>query len=261
MKKVKLNILLVTLFILHGMSTLMGQTVVQLSPSVIASGGNYSSGTLSSLGTITLSSTVGECITTTVQPGTTPFTIKALTQGFQQPTNTSATLSINVLSANSSCISANNGSVMLNPVTYTGPVQYAWNGGAFGSTNLFQNLAPGTYYYQITDGTFSINDSVVITEAAVDCGAQLVFYTGITPNADGMNDTWVIDGITNFSESQVSIFSRWGDLVWSGDNYDNVNVVWDGKNRKTGKELPDATYFYVINAGGKTYKGWVELTH
>lgn len=59
----------------------------------------------------------------------------------------------------------------------------------------------------------------------------------------------------------MSIYSRWGDLVWKGDNYDNTLVVWDGKNNKSGKELPDATYFYVVTAGGKTYKGWVELTH
>ncbi|MGZ6520120.1 MAG: T9SS type B sorting domain-containing protein, partial [Bacteroidia bacterium] len=71
-----------------------------------------------------------------------------------------------------------------------------------------------------------------------------------------------IDGITNIKENTVSIFNRWGDLVWNCDNYDNVTdgKVWKGKSNKNG-ELPDATYFYVINAGGKTYKGWVELTH
>lgn len=260
----KLKIVLAVCFLL-GTSCLSGklhaQAVVELVPTVISSGGGFGTGTLSSTGPISLSYTVGECIVTTLQPASTPFSVKALTQGFQQPTSTTSTLSINVISANSSCISASNGSVMLNPVTSTGPVQYAWNGGSFGTTNLFQNLAPGMYYYQITDGNFTINDSVLISEDAVDCGEQLVFWNGITPNADGYNDTWVIDGITNFSENNVSIYSRWGDLVWKGDNYDNTLVVWDGKNNKSGKELPDATYFYVVTAGGKTYKGWVELTH
>jgi gliding motility-associated-like protein len=58
----------------------------------------------------------------------------------------------------------------------------------------------------------------------------------------------------------VSIYNRWGDLVWSGKNYDNVNVVWEGKN-KNGQDLPDATYFYLVEIPDKTYKGWVELTH
>jgi hypothetical protein len=64
--------------------------------------------------------------------------------------------------------------------------------------------------------------------------------------------------------NKVSIFNRWGDLVWNCDNYDNQDIagkkVWTGLSNK-GAVLPDATYFYIIEAGGKTDKGWVELTH
>ncbi len=87
----------------------------------------------------------------------------------------------------------------------------------------------------------------------------LKFYSGITPNGDGHNDKWEIDGITKFPENDVTLFNRWGDKVWYGKNYDNVNVVWDGKNTN-GAFLTDATYFYVIELDNKTYKGWVELT-
>ncbi len=85
------------------------------------------------------------------------------------------------------------------------------------------------------------------------------FYTGITPNGDGHNDTWQIEGITKFFDNTVTLFNPWGDKIWQGKNYNNVNMRWDGKNNN-GSLLPDATYFYVIEADGKTYKGWVELT-
>ena len=48
--------------------------------------------------------------------------------------------------------------------------------------------------------------------------------------------------------------------MWAKENYDNVSVVWDGK-AENGDELPDGTYFFVIEMGTKSEKGWVELTH
>ena len=89
--------------------------------------------------------------------------------------------------------------------------------------------------------------------------SHLKFYTGITPNGDGENDLWEIDGITFFKNNLVTLFNRWGEVVWRGNNYDNVKVVWNGEN-ESGTFLPDATYFYVVEADGKSYKGWVELT-
>lgn len=87
----------------------------------------------------------------------------------------------------------------------------------------------------------------------------LVFYTGITPNGDGSNDTWVIDNIELYPNNTVAIFNRWGIQVWSGNNYNNSSVVWKGDN-SSGQPLPDATYYYVAKVNGTTYKGWVQLT-
>lgn len=243
------------LFLLTGINVF---AQVQNNPpmqSVLGTSGGSSAPGLFSSG-MTIDYTVGELIVTTVGP----FNTKYLTQGFQQPNETNSTLNETVNGVNSTCTGANNGSVMFQNITSTGTVTIAWNGGAPGSQTLFTNLAPGSYPYVVSDGNFTITDTVTITEDQVDCGEQLGFYTGITPNGDGNNDTWQIDGITNFAESDVQIYNRWGDQVWHGVNYNNTTVVWDGKNTQ-GKELTDATYFYLIEAGGKTYKGWVELTH
>ena len=87
----------------------------------------------------------------------------------------------------------------------------------------------------------------------------IVVHNVITPNGDGLNDTWIIDCIENFPDNSVQIFNRWGDVVNSFDRYDNTTYVWKGTN-KNGKLLPDGTYYYVLQIKNlKTRTGWVLL--
>ncbi len=99
--------------------------------------------------------------------------------------------------------------------------------------------------------------AVIVVVPEEDC---LRIYNGITPNGDGINDTWQIDCIDMFSENEVYIFNRWGDIVRHMFNYDNKNVFWDGSNEKK-ERLPDGTYYFVLKlkAGDieKVYTGWV----
>ena len=41
-------------------------------------------------------------------------------------------------------------------------------------------------------------------------------------NGDGINDTWVIDGIEGFPNHKIQVFNRWGNVVFSGINYQNT---------------------------------------
>jgi gliding motility-associated-like protein/uncharacterized repeat protein (TIGR01451 family) len=59
----------------------------------------------------------------------------------------------------------------------------------------------------------------------------------ITPNGDGKNDQFVIKGLAKYPNSEISIFNRWDNLVYTSPNYSNN---WDGKGLNTG------TYFYVL---------------
>jgi gliding motility-associated-like protein len=106
-------------------------------------------------------------------------------------------------------------------------------------------------------GCSSFDSVMVYIDSLSGCG--LVIYNGFTPNADGHNDFWFIDGISDDSKNRVTIFNRWGERVWEVFNYDNHNNKWDGQNYK-GEYLPDGTYYYLINYKGDQLKGWVELT-
>jgi gliding motility-associated-like protein len=46
-------------------------------------------------------------------------------------------------------------------------------------------------------------------------------------------------------DNKVTIFNRWGDLVFTVNNYNNTTNVFSGKN-SNGNELPSGTYFYRI---------------
>jgi gliding motility-associated-like protein len=81
----------------------------------------------------------------------------------------------------------------------------------------------------------------------------LIIPQGFSPNGDGINDIFEIKGITNYPDNSVSIFNRWGNMVYKAAAYDNTSVSWDGTNKgdlSTGTgPLPEGTYFYVIDLG------------
>lgn len=125
-----------------------------------------------------------------------------------------------------------------------------------------------------TSPATSTNYSVVVTDPGTGCSSfencfvginncdstTFVIYHGITPNGDGHNDTWIIDGLDSLSDVNVSIYNRWGDRVWIAYNYDNVKAVWKGQDNR-GNALPDGTYFYLISYKDKRESGWIELSH
>jgi gliding motility-associated-like protein len=69
----------------------------------------------------------------------------------------------------------------------------------------------------------------------------------ITPNGDGINDTWVLDGIAAYPNNMVSVFDKWGDFVFSQTGYKND---WGGIGRKG--VLPDGTYYYLLQLNAPT---------
>jgi gliding motility-associated-like protein len=91
-------------------------------------------------------------------------------------------------------------------------------------------------------------------------------YNGLSPNQDGENDYFHIDCIEKFPENFVKIFNRAGALVYEASYYDNSSTFFEGLGNRGlyigGKELPDGTYFYVIdkNDGSKPKTGYLELS-
>jgi gliding motility-associated-like protein len=89
---------------------------------------------------------------------------------------------------------------------------------------------------------------------------NLHVYSGLTPDSDGKNDSWIIDGLDASTDISVSIVKRWEEEVRRGDHYDNTTVLWNGED-KAGKSLSDGTYYYSITSQDYKINNWVELSH
>ncbi len=118
------------------------------------------------------------------------------------------------------------------------------------------NVSPvySTMYYvtaESPDGCTG-SDSVIVFVNQIN---DLIFNNIITPNGDGFNDTWNMNKPSALSGCPVSIYNRWGKMVWQSSAYNND---WDGLN-ENGDVLPDGTYFYTILCRGNEYKGSIIL--
>ncbi len=90
----------------------------------------------------------------------------------------------------------------------------------------------------------------------VSCVVQeLSFVSGFSPNGDDINDAFIIQGLTNYPNHNLSLFNRWGNRVYYTENYQND---WRGTFGEV--DLPDGTYFYVFDEGdGTLHTGYVVL--
>ena len=81
-----------------------------------------------------------------------------------------------------------------------------------------------------------------------------------TPNNDGQNDTFVIPGIELYPNNKLTVYNRWGNIVYQKSGYLNE---WDGYSNVTkvgNSPLPIGTYFYLLNYGNQQHKtGFVYL--
>ena len=103
---------------------------------------------------------------------------------------------------------------------------------------------------------------VMVTVIASDaCGGSNwsgpVVPDAFTPNGNNYNDTWVIPGLEGYNTKEMAVYSRYGTLVYYNTQYNND---WDGTLLNTGTQVPDGTYYYILNLdGGKQLNGYVYI--
>ena len=132
----------------------------------------------------------------------------------------------------------------------------AWD---FGDGQASTSANPVHVY--ATAGTYTVkltvtNDCGTDIETQVLTVPELEFFNGFSPNGDGQNDNWNIPVLNYFPVNTVLIINRWGGEIWKGINYNNKDIVWTGKNMN-GEDMPDGTYYYIINYNNTEKRGWV----
>lgn len=95
-------------------------------------------------------------------------------------------------------------------------------------------------------------------------GSNITVSKVITPNQDQWNEYFTVNEITDCGFLvKLSMFNRWGALIYQSDNYQNN---WNGTSNKnaigSSSKVPTGTYFYVIkliNSGLKPITGTVYI--
>lgn len=141
----------------------------------------------------------------------------------------------------------------------TATFEWKYNGKYIGSDENTLNITRYAAENNLTAEDFPLQ--ITLTVTAFGGCQSIVTYTldgyfcnipkGVSPNNDGRNDSFDLAGL---NVSKLSIFNRYGETVYSQNNYTNE---WKGQS-DNGKELPSGTYYYVIEiANQKTETGWV----
>ncbi|MDI1229124.1 MAG: gliding motility-associated C-terminal domain-containing protein, partial [bacterium] len=138
-------------------------------------------------------------------------------------------------------------SASFDPLTST----FSWSPSTFSATDSPDAVianSPGTYTVTVTSAD-GCTASLDIPAFDISCAIQ----KGISPNNDGKNDFF---DLTVLNVKHLTIFNRYGTEVYQLGNYKNE---WSGQSN-SGEELPDATYFYVIEKmDGKQDTGWIYI--
>jgi gliding motility-associated-like protein len=231
-----------------------------LTPQVINSAGQSYPG----VSGVYLTDNIGEVVIPTLTSGSI-----MITQGFLQP-DIPGVLghSLTVIKNDVSCKDKKDGNISLSisNAPSSAQITYSWSPASTCPANNCSNLdslAPGTYSVKVTinytvGGVAKVDsvssNPITITDANGPCRVKI--YNAVTPNGDGDNDTWQIDNISEFPNNHVTIYNRWGALMFEAKPYSNN---WPPKDDWS--KLTTTTYFYILDLGDGTppLKGWVEL--
>jgi gliding motility-associated-like protein len=113
------------------------------------------------------------------------------------------------------------------------------------ANNVLDSLLESSANFTMVASNMACRDTAAIAIHIVNCTDKTAEI--ITPDGDGKNDGWVaLNPEEYFKENTVTIFNRWGNEVYSTNNYKND---WNGTNND-GQKLPEGTYYYVIKIEG-----------
>jgi len=159
------------------------------------------------------------------------------------PCTTLATMIIEVNAINILTISATNTSEDFDPnqiisttvIGGSGTYEYQLDGGDWQSNSIFQNVEG------CNEHIIAVRDAFGCSNIAEVSFMILEFPKFFTPNGDTFNDTWNIKCLRDNPLAKISIFDRYGKLLYQ---YKPSNSAWDGT--LNGEILPETDYWFTV---------------
>jgi gliding motility-associated-like protein len=121
---------------------------------------------------------------------------------------------------------------------------YQWEVGSEAGDYLVSLIAY-LLHYGPDSLTVTCTDTATIPVAIVN--TYLQFPNVVTPNGDGINDTWVVVNLLEMGEysmNELWIYNAWGVLVYHVKNIRQPSDFWNPNET----DSPDGTYYYRFSA-------------
>ena len=165
--------------------------------------------------------------------------------------NCSDTITLNIIDTNYHAISIDYSTAVLEadePIDFfetstDSSINWFWTFGDDSTSNL---STPTHSYSYAGDYTICLTASNVYNCTDTTCidivliPAEIIIPNIFTPNDDGINDEFTIQGIND--RFKIQIFNRWGNIIFEEDPYLNS---WKGIDFK-GKKMKNGVYYYVL---------------
>ena len=104
------------------------------------------------------------------------------------------------------------------------------------------NLGTTNYYVTETINGCEGPASIIVINVE-ECG--IIIPTAFTPDGDQTNDSWTLQNIDQiYPKNIVSIYNRWGNLIYQSNAGNYESQPWDGKYND--EELPVGSYYFII---------------
>lgn len=116
-----------------------------------------------------------------------------------------------------------------------GPFEYSLNGNPYQSENVFPIDGNGLNIVSVKD----VNGCDEIQTISLYALGYPKFFT---PNSDGFNDAWTISGLPNPSKAFITIFDRYGKLIYQ---FKGNQPGWNGTFN--GEQMPSTDYWFTLS--------------
>ncbi|MBO6213812.1 T9SS type B sorting domain-containing protein [Algoriella sp.] len=124
-------------------------------------------------------------------------------------------------------------------------------GGTWHNGTTLSNLPLGSYELWIKENN---ENACIVYKNIIKNDLITNFFS---PNGDGKNDKWIINGFEKYEWIDIQIFNRYGKLILK-NKINASNVIWDGK--VNGITQPNGSYWYILKASNnEQYDGYVIL--
>ena len=133
--------------------------------------------------------------------------------------------------------------------TGAGMLEYSIDGISWTNSNVFYNVPSGNYLAYVRSG---------LRNCAFATRPFTIFkiVNAFTPDSDGINDQWKIEGIENYPGSKIKVIDRFGTIVLDK----TVNGVFSWNGEFASRKLPTGNYWYqIVLSDNRILSGYVMI--